>query len=80
MMKYSLLYQNDKILALLAANSWPIFQPDVKNSFLHGDLKETTYMTPLLGYVVPNTKYVDFDDLSIGLNRLHINGFNIFDL
>lgn len=57
-MKHLLLYHNEKNLALSAANSWPIFQPVVKNKFLHGDLKETIYMTPLSGYVVPNTKYV----------------------
>lgn len=34
------------------------FNQTLKNAFLRGDLKETIYMTPLLGYVVPNTKYV----------------------
>lgn len=32
------------ILALAATNDWPLHQMDVKNAFLHGDLKECIYM------------------------------------
>ena len=35
------------ILALAASNDWPLHQMDVKNAFLHGDLKECIYMKPL---------------------------------
>lgn len=31
------------ILAIAASQSWPLYQMDVKNSFLHGDLKEEVY-------------------------------------
>jgi len=32
------------ILAIVASKSWPLHQMDVKNVFLHGDLKEEIYM------------------------------------
>ncbi|RVX19793.1 Retrovirus-related Pol polyprotein from transposon RE1 [Vitis vinifera] len=34
------------ILALAASSDWPLHQMDVKNVFLHGDLKECIYMKP----------------------------------
>jgi len=34
-----------RVLLSLAANlDWPLYQFDVKNSFLHGDLEEEVYM------------------------------------
>ena len=35
-----------KILALAASNDWSLHQMDVKNAFLHEDLKECIYMKP----------------------------------
>ena len=32
-----------KMLAIIASRSWPLFQFDVKNMFLHGDFKEEVY-------------------------------------
>lgn len=31
-------------LAIAASRSWPLYQFDVKNAFVHGDLKEKVYM------------------------------------
>ncbi|KAI5323399.1 hypothetical protein L3X38_032471 [Prunus dulcis] len=42
-----------RILLFLAANhDWPLLQFDVKNAFLHGDLKEEIYMDPPPGIPV----------------------------
>jgi len=37
------------IISIAASQGWPFHQMDVKNAFLHGDLKEDVYMTPPLG-------------------------------
>ena len=39
------------VIAMVAQNSWPIFQLDVKSAFLHGDLKEEVFIDQPLGYV-----------------------------
>ncbi|RVX16767.1 Retrovirus-related Pol polyprotein from transposon RE1 [Vitis vinifera] len=46
------------ILALAASSDWPLHQMDVKNAFLHGDLKECIYMKPPRGLFSSPTSHV----------------------
>ena len=40
------------LLSMAAAmHSWPLYQLDIKNAFLHGDLAEEIYMEQPLGFV-----------------------------
>ncbi|GKV27140.1 hypothetical protein SLEP1_g36344 [Rubroshorea leprosula] len=39
------------VIALVAQNSWPIYQLDVKSAFLHGNLQEHVFIDQPLGYV-----------------------------
>ena len=42
------------LIALAAARRWLLYQMDVKNTFLSGDLSEVVYMQPPLGVSTPS--------------------------
>ena len=39
------------LLSMVAMSSWPMYQLDIKNAFLHGDLIEEVNMEQPLGFV-----------------------------
>ena len=38
------------LIAVVAVRRWPLYQMDVKNTFLNGDLQEQLYVQPPPGY------------------------------
>ena len=39
------------LFSMVAMRSWPLYQLDIKNAFLHGDLVDEVYMEQPLGFV-----------------------------
>lgn len=44
------------IIALAASNGWEVHHLDVKTAFLHGELKETVYVTQPEGFEVQGSE------------------------
>ncbi|GJZ30369.1 ribonuclease H-like domain-containing protein [Tanacetum coccineum] len=74
--------------ALVKRKSWPIFQLDVNNAFLYGDLDKVVYMRPSEGYFPSGNRtdkgvflallvYVD-DIIITGNNVAEIEKFKVF--
>ncbi|RVW27694.1 Retrovirus-related Pol polyprotein from transposon TNT 1-94 [Vitis vinifera] len=45
------------ILSMAAMRSWPLYQLDIKNAFLHGDLAEEVYMEQPPGFVAQGLEF-----------------------
>ena len=68
------------ILTLVASNDWPLHRMDVKNEFLHRDLKECIYMKPPPGLFSSRTSNVyNFVVLFMVSNKLHEPGLISFE-
>ena len=57
------------LLAVAAANKWDLFQMDVKNAFLNGDLSEAVYMQPPPGLSVDSNKVCHLRRALYGLKQ-----------
>ena len=58
------------LLCVADARNWPLWQMDVKNAFLHGDLKETVYLKPPRDMLVLLIMFVSCKNLFMDLSRL----------
>ena len=56
-------------LVVAAASKWDIFQMDVKNAFLNGDLSEEVYIQPPPGLSVESNKVCHFRRAFYGLKQ-----------
>ena len=57
------------LLAVATASKWDLFQMDVKNAFLNGDLSEKVYMQPPPGLSVESNKICHLRRALYGLKQ-----------
>ena len=57
------------LLAVATASKWDLFQMDVKNAFLNGDLSEEVYMQPPSGLSVESNKVCHLRRALYGLKQ-----------
>ncbi|WJZ99277.1 hypothetical protein VitviT2T_017734 [Vitis vinifera] len=57
------------LLVVVAAHKWDLFQMDVKNAFLNGDLSEEVYMQPPFGLSVESNKVCHLRRALYGLKQ-----------
>ena len=57
------------LLVVVAASNWGIFQMDVKNAFLNGDLSEEVYMQPPSGLSIDSNKVCHLRRALYGLKQ-----------
>ena len=67
------------LLAVAAASKWDIFQMDVKNAFLNGDLSEEVYMQPPPGLSVESNKVCHLRCALYGLKQTPQAWFSKFN-
>ena len=58
------------LLAVATASKWDLFQIDVKNSFLNGDLNEEVYLQPPPGLSVDSNKVCHLRRALYGLKQV----------
>ena len=58
------------LIAVATVRRWPLYQMDVKNAFLNGDLHEEVYMQPPLAIHTQAVKFVAFTVLFMASSRL----------